>query len=78
METKTEKYVKPGSLTWWMGALSIMGSLVLFSEPLHGMSALIQTINNITSNANPSALLYAGLTIIGFRGAMPTAEKGLI
>ncbi len=74
METTTEylkrKYFKPRSLTWWMGALPLFAGSIRITLPFHGMADLDESIRIATSDADPMALVWTGLTAIGFRGAV--------
>ena len=47
----------------------IAGAVVAF-EPIHGLSAITDTINNVTGFVSPAVMINAGLIGIGVRGAM--------
>ena len=64
------KYFKPKSLTWWGAVVPLISGIVVASEPLHGLSAIVQTIDSATGNVAPAVLINAGLVAIGARGAM--------
>lgn len=64
------KYWKPGSLTWLMSVAPLVAGLVIATEPLHGMSGLVEAINNMTGSTPPAVLINAGLAGIGIRGAI--------
>lgn len=64
------RYIKPRSLTWWAALGPLVAGLILASEPLHGLTALAQTVRNITGDAPPALLINAGLAGIGIRGAL--------
>jgi hypothetical protein len=64
------KYFKPKSLTWWASACPLVSGLIVASEPLHGLSAIVQTIDNATGGVSPMVLINAGLAGIGLRGAI--------
>lgn len=64
------KYVKPGSLTWWASVVPILAGLFVAAEPLHGLTMGIEVINNATDNMSPFVLINAGLAGIGLRGAI--------
>lgn len=64
------KYFKPKSLTWWASLVPVMAGLVVASEPIHGFSAVVQTINGVTGGLSPAVMINAGLAGIGIRGAL--------
>ena len=64
------KYFKPKSLTWWGAMVPLVSGLVVASEPLHGLSAIVKTIDGVTGHVAPALLINAGLVAIGARGAM--------
>lgn len=64
------KYLKPRSLTWWASVAPAVAGLIVASEPLHGFSAIVQTINSVTGHTPPALLINAGLAGIGLRGAL--------
>ena len=64
------KYFKPDSLTWWGAMVPLVSGLVVASEPLHGLSAIVQTIDGVTGRVAPALLINAGLVGIGVRGAI--------
>tara|TARA_R110000744_G_scaffold149386_6_gene262532 strand:- start:106 stop:309 length:204 start_codon:yes stop_codon:yes gene_type:complete len=64
------KYFKPKSLTWWGATVPLVAGLVAASEPIHGLSAIVQTIDSVTGHVSPAIMINAGLVGIGFRGAM--------
>ena len=64
------KYFKPKSLTWWGAIVPLVAGLVVASEPIHGLAAVVQAIDNATGHVSPAILINAGLVGIGFRGAM--------
>ncbi len=64
------KYLKPKSLTWWASVAPVVAGLIVASEPLHGGSAVVQTINSVTGNISPAVMINAGLAGIGLRGAL--------
>jgi hypothetical protein len=63
-------YFKPKSLTWWAAFVPLMAGLVVASEPIHGMGAVVQTIDSMTGNVSSAILINVGLAGIGFRGAI--------
>jgi hypothetical protein len=64
------KYFKPKSLTWWGAMVPLVSGLVVASEPLHGLSAVVQTIDGVTGHVAPALLINAGLVAIGARAAI--------
>lgn len=64
------KYVKPRSLTWWASLVPIAAGVVVASEPLHGATLVVQSINNATGGLSPAVLINAGIVGIGLRGAI--------
>ena len=64
------KYFKPKSLTWWGAIAPLTAGLVVATEPLHGVTAIVKTIDSVTGHVSPAILINAGLVGIGFRGAM--------
>jgi hypothetical protein len=64
------KYFKPRSLTWWGAMVPLVSGLVVASEPLHGLTGIVQTIDGVTGHVAPALLINAGLVAIGARGAM--------
>ena len=66
----TRKYIKPDSLTWWASFAPILAGVVVASEPLHGLSDVVATVNNMTGHMSPAILINAGLAGIGLRGAV--------
>jgi len=65
------KYFRPNSLTWWASVFPLLAGVVVATEPLHGASALVQTINGLTGGVEAAVLINIGLLGIGVRGAMP-------
>lgn len=64
------KYFKPKSVTWWAAFVPLLAGLVVASEPVHGLGAIVQTIDSVTGHVSPAILINAGLVGIGFRGAI--------
>ena len=64
------KYLKVKSLTWWVSVAPIIAGLIIASEPLHGASSIVQTINSATGDISPAVLINSGLIGIGLRGAI--------
>lgn len=63
------KYIKPKSLTWWMSVTPLFVGLFAASTPLHGYSAISQSMLN-AFGLDAAALINAGLVGIGLRGAI--------
>jgi hypothetical protein len=64
------QYIKPRSVTWWPSFASLMAGLFVATGPIHGLTAWVDTINNLTGNAAPYALISAGFVGIGIRKAI--------
>lgn len=64
------KYIKPQSVTWWASVLPLVAGLVVATEPLHSLSAIVSSINHITGGVAPAVLINGGLAGIGLRGAL--------
>ena len=62
------KYFKPFTLTWWVGAVPLIAGLIVGLEPLHQYGELVQSINNVSGNLEPSIMVTSGLAAIGLRG----------
>lgn len=70
MKYLTEKYYKPKSLTWLASFAMVAAGVLIASEPLHGLTDLVQTLNGMTGGTPPAMLINAGLVGIGLRGAV--------
>ena len=64
------KYLKPKSLTWWASFAPLLAGLLVASAPLHGFSALVDTVNNMTGGIPSFVMINAGLAGIGVRAAI--------
>lgn len=64
------KYIKPKSLTWYTAMVPLAIGLFIASEPLHGMSAWVATVDNMTGNVGAYPQIVAGLGAIGMRAAV--------
>jgi hypothetical protein len=65
------KYIKPNSLTWWTGAISIAaGVVVAAAGSLNALTPLGVFIDALTGGISPSAMITYGLTVVGIRGAL--------
>lgn len=65
-----DKYWKPRSLTWLVSLASLLTGLTIATQPLHGLSAAVDTLNGLWGHPEPSMLIQAGLIGVGIRGAM--------
>ena len=63
------KYIKPLSLTWWASVVPLALGVFMAFEPVHGMSAMVESIRTATG-LNAPVLINAGLAGIGIRGAV--------
>jgi hypothetical protein len=68
-EQNMNKYIKPNSLTWWASVSPLICGVFMASEPLHGMTGVVDSLSNATGSTAPF-LINAGLAGIGIRGAM--------
>lgn len=64
------KYFKPKSLTWWASLAPLLAGLFVAAEPVHGLAAWVELIDNATGGASPAVLINAGVAGIGLRGAL--------
>ncbi len=64
------KYIKLHSLTWWASVTPLIAGAFVASEPMHGLSTIVMTVDNMTGGLSPAVLINAGLAGIGLRGAM--------
>jgi len=62
------KYLKPFSLTWWVGAIPAVIGSVIASDPLHGFYEWTATFEAMTGSVEPAYLIGSGLAAIGLRG----------
>lgn len=62
------KYWKPTSLTWLSSVAPIGLGAFVATEPLHGLTAWVQSVNAMTGDMHPYVLINAGLVGIGLRG----------
>lgn len=65
-----KKYFKPTSATWWFSLAPLVLGVIVASEPLHHLDAIVTTIKNATGDAPPYVMINAGLVGIGLRGAL--------
>lgn len=63
------KYLKPRSLTWWASVSPLFCGVFIAAEPLHGLSAISESLQNGTGMSAP-VLINMGLVGIGLRGAI--------
>ena len=66
----TQKYFKPTSLTWWASVVPLIAGLFLATESIHGLSSLVEAVNEMTGYTSAAVLINAGLAGIGIRGAL--------
>ena len=64
------EYIKLGSLTFWASFVPLLFGVVVATEPLHGLSAIVATVNALTGNVAPALLISAGMAGIGARKAI--------
>lgn len=63
-------YIKPRSLTFWAGLFMILEGVLVGTLNLHGQAALVDTINTLTGEIGPAALIANGAALIGLRRAV--------
>jgi hypothetical protein len=66
------KYIKLRSLTWWSGVVPLLAGVFVATVDLHGVQSIVNSINALSGNMQPSAMVVYGLTVIGFRGTVVT------
>lgn len=64
------KYLKPTSLTWLASLVPLLAGLMVATLPLHGLDAIVTTINNLTGGLSAAVMINTGLLGIGVRGAI--------
>mgnify|MGYP003652468891 CR=1 FL=1 len=64
------KYFKPRSVTWWSAIVPLLCGAVVATESLHGLSAIVASINTATGGVSAPALINIGLAGIGLRGSL--------
>jgi hypothetical protein len=67
-----QKYFKPKSVTWWGGFSTVCAGAFMAAEPIHELETVVETLHAIYG-LGPAALISAGMTAIGARGAIPDA-----
>lgn len=64
------RYIRPNSLTWWTGIVSILTGAALMAIPdsyaLGQFGALLSMLSG-GGDASPAMLIYLGLGMIGLR-----------
>lgn len=68
------RYFKPRSLTWWNGVIPATMGVVIATEPLHGMTAVVQSVDTMVGGVPPAVLISGGLGLIGLRAAPGMSE----
>ena len=64
------KYWKPASMTWWASVAPLLAGVFMAFAPVHGMTALTESLREVFSGASAGALINIGLAGIGIRGAV--------
>ena len=64
------KYFKPNSLTWWASVAPVVAGVFIATEPMHGMTDAVHSLNNATGRLTAPVLINMGLVGIGVRGAL--------
>ncbi|PRX28997.1 hypothetical protein SAMN05216257_10478 [Meinhardsimonia xiamenensis] len=73
------RYIRPKSLTWWAGVLSVatgVASVVL--PPSGSLSELARLISLLagSGDASPAGLIFLGLGLIGLRDRIERGFRG--
>jgi hypothetical protein len=66
------KYLKPKSMTWWAGLLSILTGLIAIFQPANtvvGEFAHLMALLTGGSDSAPAVLIFTGMGLIGLRAA---------
>ena len=63
------KYFKPNSVTWWASVAPLACGVFMASEPMHGLSSIVDSLRNGTGLTAP-VLINMGVAGIGLRGAI--------
>jgi len=64
------KYWKPRSLTFWASFTPLLLGVFSAFTPVHGLTEWAYSIEALTGNIGPYALVNAGLAGIGLRAAI--------
>ena len=64
------EYIKLKSVTFWASFVPLLLGVVVATEPLHGLTAIVATVNALTGNVAPAVMINAGLLGIGIRRAV--------
>ena len=64
------KYFKPKSLTFWSAVVPMGLGLFVAFVPVHGMTEWAYSVDNLTGNVGPYALVNGGLVGLGLRAAI--------
>ncbi len=64
------KYIKPKSVTWWAAVVPLAAGAFIALEPVHGLTAWVQSVQSMFGGVTPAEMINAGLFGIGLRGAL--------
>lgn len=64
------KYIRLNSLTWWSAFVPLVAGVIVATAPLHGWTAGVDAIRNVTGGIPAAAMINGGLAGIGIRGAL--------
>ncbi|GAB4387771.1 hypothetical protein [Albidovulum sp.] len=73
------RYVRPKSLTWWAGVLSMLTGTASVALPATGPLAELARLVALlagTGDASPSGLVFLGLGLIGLRDRIERGFRG--
>jgi len=65
------KYIRPGSLTWWVSVAPFIGGVIkAASINAPELAPVVAVIDELSGGASAAVMINAGLFGIGLRGAM--------
>lgn len=73
------RYVRPKSLTWWAGVLSMLTGTASVALPTAGpLSELARLVALLagSGDASPAGLVFLGLGLIGLRDRIERGVRG--
>lgn len=76
----TMRYIRPRSLTWWAGVLSIatgLAAMILPGDPSLAEFGRFIALLAGTSDSSPAALMFLGLGLIGIRDKLERSFREL-
>lgn len=71
MKTAVKKYIRPKSLTFWAGAVPLIGGLLIaFSKAVPQLAPIADVAEAVFGTGNASVLINGGIAAIGLRAAV--------